>query len=83
MLDKVLVEQLTKAHGSLNKLLAVEPDSPHKKLLDFYHDVQLGLKVADDYPTARHLFWDNPKSELEEACLNDAVIVFQLVRSSV
>jgi len=81
VLNKELCEQLKKAHLSLDKLLAVEPDSHHKMLLDLYHEVTLGLKDVSEYPTARHLFWSNPKSELEENCLNDAVIVFQLVRS--
>ena len=80
MLNKELCEQLKKAHLSLDKLLAVEPDSHHKMLLDLYHDVEFGLKDVSEYPTARHLFWSDPKSELEENCLNDAVIVFKLVR---
>ena len=81
MLNKELCAQLQKAHLSLNKLLVAEPDSHHKMLVDLYRDVELGLKGVSEYPTARHLFWSNPKSELEENCLNDAVIVFQLVRS--
>ncbi|WP_333607950.1 hypothetical protein [Arsukibacterium sp.] len=81
MLNKELSELLKKARSSLNELLAVEPDSHHQLLLELYHDVELGLKDASEYPTSRHLFWDTPKSELEEKCLNDAVIVFQFVRS--
>jgi hypothetical protein len=80
VLNKELCEQLSKARLSLDKLLAVEPESDHKLLLDLYHDVEFGLKDVSEYPTARHLFWSDPKSELEKNCLNDAVIVFQLVR---
>jgi hypothetical protein len=83
VLNKELREQLKKAHLSLNELLKVEPDSEHKMLLDLYHDVEFGLKDVSEYPTARHLFWNNPISELEINCLNDAVLVFQLVRGSV
>ena len=81
MLNKELCAQLQKAHISLNKLLVAEPNSHHKMLVGLYRDVELGLKDVSEYPTGRHLFWSNPKSELEENCLNDAVIVFQLVRS--
>ena len=83
MLNKELSEQLKKAHFSLDELLKVEPDSEHKMLLDLYHDVEFGLKDVGEYPTARHLFWSNPQSDVEKRCLNDAVLVFQLVRSSV
>ncbi|KGJ98555.1 hypothetical protein [Thalassotalea sp. ND16A] len=33
-----------KAQLSLDKLLAVEPDSHHKLLLGLYHDAEFGLK---------------------------------------
>ena len=78
--SKELCEQLKKAHGRLNELLAVEPNSHHKLLLKLYKDVEAGLRNIEEYPTARHLFWDNPKTELEEQCLLDAARVFQLAR---
>jgi hypothetical protein len=83
VLNKELSEQLKKARFSLEKLLKVHPDSEHKMLFDLYNDVELGFKDSDEYPTARHLFWSNPINDLEKHCLNDAVLVFQLVRSSV
>lgn len=57
-------------------VLAVEANSHHKLLLELYRDVELGLKNTDEYTTARHLFWSNPKNDIKEQCLSDAVLVF-------
>lgn len=77
-MNQELKAQLDKARNSLQKYLDFEPCSSHKLLLNLYQEVEVGLKDPDEFPTARHLFWDEPNSDLERECLEDAVLLFQL-----
>ena len=79
-MDEQLSVLLAQGKRSINELLLIEPDSRHKLLLELYAHVENETLPEHGFPDARHLFWDDPKSELEQQCLEDALRIFSYVR---
>lgn len=76
-----LLELLNRAESSLAAHLADTPASKHDVLAQIYSDLRIGAH-RETCPTARDLFWDDPKSSAEEQCLDDALTVFQFLRNT-
>jgi len=78
--DAELTALLSKAKLSLDAFLASKPGGKtHDYLNELYEQLGRGAPRLPKYPTARDLFWDDPRTALEEQCLNDALAVFRFV----
>ena len=76
-----LLELLGRAEISLATHLDQAPTSKHRLLAQFYSELKSGER-RQTYPSARDLFWDDPQLVGEEKCLQDALAVFDFVRST-
>jgi hypothetical protein len=75
-----LTALLSNAKLSLDAFLASKPEGKTPDYLnDLYDQLGRGAPHLLKYPTARDLFWDDPRNALEEQCLNDALAVFRFV----
>lgn len=70
---------LDKAEASLTRHLAETPKSKRAPLHLRFEELRRGEINRDRYPTARDLLWDDPTTENETQCLNDALEVFRFI----